>query len=321
MSGEAAILDRISKARGNSEPEPAPTEEPVAVDVSIDEAPEEVVEEVEAINSADAETDTEAEELEVVSDEIVTADDDEEDLYVDYKGREINLKNIEEWEQGHLRQADYTRKTQELADQRKAFEAEKEGNGEQQAKLNAHIATLQAIIDQESLSDEQIAELREYEPEEYIKYQEKIKARNDAISGAKETQPVSNVDIEGERQKLWAANPKWLEDGKQTQAFKDDMSRLETYAKERGYSDQEIAGVQEAHHWQTLLDAAKYRDMSQKNAIIEKKVRKAPVTTKPRAANQTNIQTKIKKAQAQLKKTGRDEDAVALRRLKRQLQE
>lgn len=319
MSGEAAILERISKARGNSEPEAAPTEEPVVVDVSTDEAPVEAVEEVEAV--ADAETDANTEELSEVSDETVTADDDTEDLYVDYKGREINLKDVEEWEQGHLRQADYTRKTQELAEQRKAFDAQKDGNSEQQAKLAAHIATLDAIISQESLSDEQIAELREYEPEEYIKYQEKITARTNALSQAKATQPTSNVDIESERQKLWSANPKWLENGQQTKAFKDDMARLEGYAKDRGYTDQEIAGISSAHHWQTLLDAANYREMNGKSAIIEKKVRKAPVSTRPRAANQTNIQTKIKQATAQLKKSGKAEDAVKLRQLKRQLQD
>jgi len=65
------------------------------------------------------------------------------------------------------------------------------------------------------------------------------------------------------------------------------------------------------------LEAAKYRNMSTKNAAIEKKVRKAPVTTKPRASVQTGIDDEIKVAQAKLKASGKTEDAYHLRQLRR----
>lgn len=321
MSDEQTILNRISMARGNAEPEPEPTAEPEAVDVS-EEMPGDVVESVEEVaeDASDVEADDNPEEL--AGDEVVDSDDsdDDEGLYVEYKGREINLKDVYETEQGQLRQADYTRKTQELADERKAFAEEREKFNDHQSKLGETIAILESIIAEETLSPDAVAELREYEPEEYIKYQEKIQARSDALAKAKEIQPTSNVDIQSERQKLWDANPSWLENGEQTKAFKEDMARLEGYAKENGYSDAEIANITSAHHWQTLLDAAKYREMSKKNVAIEKKVRKAPVTTKPRAATKTNLQDKIVKAQERLKQTGKTEDAVILRQLKRQLQ-
>jgi len=94
---EQAILKRISEARGTSEPEQsAPTEELTAVNVS-DEAPEDdsqlQTEEVERQEIAEQTDETLSEsEEEVVSDEQVTTDtNDDEDLYVEYKGREINL--------------------------------------------------------------------------------------------------------------------------------------------------------------------------------------------------------------------------------------
>jgi len=161
--------------------------------------------------------------------------------------------------------------------------------------------------------------MREYDPEKYIEYQEKLTARKDAVAKAKGSRPSSNVDIESERSKLWAANPSWMEEGKQTKAFSDDMALLDSYAKEHGWSNEEIQGIQRSHHWTTLLDAAKYREISKKNSAIEKKVRKAPVTTKPRATVKANLQTKIEQAQARLKRTGSAEDAVKLRLLKRQL--
>lgn len=316
-TSEQDILNRISVARGTAEPEKEPTAEPDVVNVS-DETPE--PEAVEA-ESEDKVAVTEPEEPEAVEAEPATATDDEEGLYVEYKGREINLKDIEEWEQGSLRQSDYTRKTQELADQRKSFEGEREQYNEQQTTLTGNIAALEAIISEETLSDEAVKELREYEPEEYIRYKEKLDKRTEALTNAKASKPVSSVNVDEERTKLWAANPSWMEDGKPTKAHTDDMALLDGYFKASGYSGDEIGAITSAHHWQTLLEAAKYRSLSTKNAAIEKKVRKAPVTTKPRAAVTTDLQDKIKKAEARLKATGKTDDAVHLRQLRRKLKE
>ena len=316
---EQAILQRISVARGNAEPEQsAPTEEPEAVNVS-DEAPIEADVAVDEPVTTDESTDDVAEvEEEEVSDEPVTAEaDDEEELYVEINGREINLKDIEEWEQGNLRQSDYTKKTQELSEQRKTFDADKEAFTSQQAQLQGSIATLEAIIAEETLSAEDVAELREYEPDAYIKYTEKLSKRDKALSEAKDIQPTSNVDIEAERKALWDANPSWIEDGKQTKAFTNDMNLLTDFAKTNGYSDAEISGIQHSRHWQTLLKAAKYDALGKKNAAIEKKVRRAPVSTKPKQVQQTSLQGQIKKAEAQLKQSGKADDAIKLRQLRR----
>ena len=316
---EQAILQRISVARGNAEPEQsAPTEEPEAVNVS-DEAPIEADVAVDEPVTTDESTDDVAEiEEEEVSDEPVTAEaDDEEELYVEINGREINLKDIEEWEQGNLRQSDYTKKTQELSEQRKTFDADKEAFTSQQTQLQGSIATLEAIIAEETLSAEDVAELREYEPDAYIKYTEKLSKRDKALSEAKDIQPTSNVDIEAERKALWDANPSWLEDGKQTKAFTNDMNLLTDFAKTNGYSDAEISGIQHSRHWQTLIKAAKFDALGKKNAAIEKKVRRAPVSTKPKQVQQTSLQGQIKKAEAQLKQSGKADDAIKLRQLRR----
>lgn len=311
---EQDVLKRISLARGSVEPEAGPTEEPEAVDVSEDEAPEDIIE-----DEAQAEPEiVDTDELEVTEDETVTESNDEEDLYVEYKGREINLKDVAEWEQGGLRQSDYTRKTQELSVSREKLEADRATFDDKHKALDNHIAALEAILAEETLNPDAIAEMREYEPEKYIEYQEKLTSRKDAMSKAKESRPASGIDVEAERSKLWAANPRWLKDGAQTKEYAADMTLLTSYAKEKGYSSEEMNGIQQSHHWQTLLDAAKYREMSKNNSAIEKKVRKAPVTTKPRAATKANLETKIEQAQKRLKQTGKAEDAVKLRLLKRQ---
>jgi hypothetical protein len=330
-TSEADILKRISLARGNSEPEPGPTEEPSAVDVSLVEAVTEESEpvddtDVEAADdtledntldeSADSDAVDDTEELE--SGAVDSGDD--EDLYVEYKGREINLKDVEEWEQGHLRQSDYTRKTQDLAEQRKAFEAEKEAFTEQSSKVQDMAKTLEAIVAEDTLSAEALAEMREYEPEEYIKYQEKMDKRKELLGQlSTSNNQASNVDLEKERQALWDANPAWLDNGKQTEAFTKDMGLIRQYAEDRGFTEEDMSGIQHARVWLAFLDAAKYKEVSKKGAAITKKVRKAPVTTKPKQAAQNSLQREIKEAEARLKQTGRSEDAIKLRQLKRKL--
>ncbi len=314
-TSEALTLKRISIARGNAEPEQAPTEAPEAVDVSAEtpEEPEQAVEVEETTTEAATQDETEEE----VSQEVPKSDNpDEEELYVTIGDREVSLSEVGEWEQGNLRQADYTRKTQELAEQRKTFEVEREDNTTQHKQLAERIATLDAIIAEDTLSAEALKDLREDYPEEYITYQEKIAKRKETLGKAKDVQPVNNVDVEAERSKLWAANPSWMKDGVQTDAFTNDMTVLKTYALGIGYSDQELAGLSHAHHFQTLMDAAKYQALSKKNASIEKKVRKAPVTTKPRAGAKSTIVTQIEKAQAEHKRFGTTQTAAKLRQLR-----
>jgi len=315
-TSEASILERISMARGNAEPAPAePTEELEAVNVS-EEAPEEV--ESEEVLEPEVSDEAEPEEEEEVSELSSTESDDDEDLFVEYKGREINLKDIEEWEQGNLRQSDYTRKTQELADKRKAFEDEQEGFNAERQKLTAQTAALEAIISEELLSADDVAEMREYDPEAYIKYQEKMGRMKSALADAKTQAPKGpSVDVEAERTKLWANNPKWGEAGKPSPEFKQDMDMLNEYAAKSGYSNEEIQAITSSHHWETLLKAARYEKLSQKNSSLAKKVRKAPVSTKPRQAAQSSLEAEIAKADARFRKSGKDKDALALMKLQR----
>ena len=312
-TSEADILKRISLARGTSEPEQAPTEEPEAVDVSSEEeAPED-------LESAPLET-SEPEELDEPEESISVSEDVEEDLYVDYKGREINLKDVEEWEQGHLRQADYTRKTQELSEQRKAFDAEREEFTAKQAKLNDKMATLEAMIAEDTLTDEQLAEMREYEPEKYIAHQEKMSKRKDLLK-AKTEANTSNVDIQKEQQLLLQNNPEWFENGQVTKAYEEDLRVMQDFGLNAGFTADELQGFNTARMYEVLKKAAKYDQLSKKNSAIEKKVRKAPVSTKPRKAAQPSIIDAIKKQEALVKRHGREADFVKLRQLKRQLQD
>ena len=308
------ILERIKVSRGTTEPAKAePTESIEAVDVLEDSAPVEEVEEAEVLTNED----TTAEIEESATEE--EAQDAETDLfYYDIDGEEVSSDQLREWKSNGLMQADYTRKTQELADSRKQFEAEREDFTSKQSKLSEQLATLEAMINEDSLTDEQIQEMREYEPEKYIEHIEKQGKRKEFLKEAKKNaSPTSNVNVQEEQAKLIKANPQWLSDGKATEAYTKDMESLTKYYDDNGFTQEQVNTInQSALLAQAVIDAARFKASNTKKAVVEKRVRKAPVSTKPRA-QATNAQTdEIKKLKAELTRTG---DAKLFQKL-RQLQ-
>jgi len=303
--GSQEALERISKSRAPVDPE-KDNPEPQEIEVLGETETTSVVDEKPI-------------ELETSSDTPNPETNDDDDLYVDYKGREISLKEIEEWEQGNLRQSDYTQKTQELASQKTSFEKEQQDYNDKLTKLNDNITVLESILSEDELSSDELTNMREFEPEDYIQYTEKQQKRKEALLQAKKNKPVSVVNVDNERQKLWEANPQWMDNGKSTKAYDDDMLLIETYTNANGYSSDEIQGITNHRHWLAMIDAAKYKALSDKGSIIAKKVRKAPVTTKPRAVDQGSLQQNLKDAREKLKKTGHHEDAVLVRRIQREL--
>lgn len=319
QTADQQIIERIKLSRGTTEPSTeAPTENTEVVNVSED-APIETVVEPEVLTNET--TTAEIEEPAEAQTEQATTDNEDEDLYVEYKGREINLKDIDEWEQGHLRQADYTRKTQELADSRKHFETEQEGFTGKQSKLSEQLLTLEAMIAEDDISDEALTELREYEPEQYIKHLEKQSKRKEFLKEAKvNATPKSTVNVQEEQSKLIAANPQWVSSGKATEAYTKDMDALTSYYTDNGFSQSQVDAVNSnSLIANAVIQAARASKLGKTNAAIEKRVRKAPVSTKPKAQAGNKQHDEIKKLESQLRKFGRNDDFVKLRKLKRQL--
>lgn len=306
------------KARIDSKSPDSPSEQPEVEDVVNVSEDTPVNDVVETEARANEEIAPEAEESEANEAEQATAPDTDEDLYVEYKGREINLRDVEEWEQGHLRQSDYTRKTQELSDSRKAFDTQQQEYSTKYTELDAKLAQLNAMIDEDTPTADELAEWREYEPDKLLDYQDKQAKRKELLEASKSLKPASNVDAQAEQNKLWQANPAWQDNGKQTKAFTDDMTLTQNYALKNGYSNEELSSLTSAHHFQTLINAAKYEALSKSNASIEKRVRKAPVSTRPKAQTKSHITTDIAAAKAKFKKTGSNDDYVKLRQLERQ---
>jgi hypothetical protein len=94
---------------------------------------------------------------------------------------------------------------------------------------------------------------------------------------------MSPEDIQREQQVLIKNNPEWLDkDGNTTEAHTKDMKLMIEYLVKNGYTAQEQESIVTAKHWQTLLDAARYRESLNKVVEVKKKVKKVPLTPKPK---------------------------------------
>ena len=312
---EQGILERIKVSRGTSEPVTVPTENLEVVNVSED-APIDDVVETEAY--ANEEVTTEIEGSEVTESSQDESSDKESDLlYYEFDGEEISSDQIKEWKSGSMMQADYSRKTQELADNRKDFESKQSSLTAKESELNDKLLTLEAMLNEDTKTAEEIAEMREYEPEEYIKYTEKQSKLKEFVNSAKTAAPVQSVDMKKVSADLFANHPEWMENGKNSQKFIDDTAMMTSYADSRGFHADELKSF-EAKHYEIMLDAARYQSQKKSNAAIEKKVRKAPVSTRPRAAAK-GIDTAVDKAQKAFNKNPNVQNAAALRTAKRQI--
>lgn len=171
QTAEQAYLAARKEARSgaDSAEQPAPVE---AVDVLEDSAPIEEVETEEVTHeesTAEIEESTKAEEATAETSEM-------DDLFADYNGREINLREASEWEESHKNiksmQADCTRKWQEASELKSAEEMQS-SNTSKQAKLSEQLATLEAMISEDSLTDEQLNDLWDDDPDEWKALTEK----------------------------------------------------------------------------------------------------------------------------------------------------
>ena len=305
---EQAYLEKRKAARTgqDSNEQPAPVE---AVDVLDDSAPIEEV--AEAVNE---DVTTEIEESATIEE---TQDEETDLFYYELDGEEVSSDQLREWKSGGLKQADYTRKTQELAEGKKTLEADLQKLNSDRAKLSEQLATLEAMVSEDSLSDEQIAEMREYEPEQYINHIEKQQKRKEFLKGAK-SNANPQVDTQAEQAKLIANNPQWLSDGKATEAYQDDMTALNSYYTDNGFTQDQVDVINtNSLLAQAVIDAARYKATNTRKAVVEKRVRKAPVSTKPRAQT-TNAATEKVKALKARAKNGDAKAFAELRQLQRQ---
>ena len=231
--------------------------------------------------------------------------------------------SLDELLNGYSRTADYQKKTQSLAEQRKAVEAER-GKIDEAAKTRDTYAQRLQVIEQllsQQSAPENLQELKETDPIAYAiavaerserdkqlqaVYAERVRVQQE--QQAMQGQQLRN-HIEHEQQKLVAAIPEFKDDAKAEVIRRD----IRTYAKSIGFSDQELSQVYDSRAVQTLYKAMQYEKLVAGKAGATKKVASAPKTLKPGTSNPTSSEQEARKKEfARLKQTGNKNDAARL---------
>jgi hypothetical protein len=212
---------------------------------------------------------------------------------VDIGDEEVTVEQIKKWKSEGMMQADYTRKRQADADAKREWEADKQKQidavvSEKHKGLDESVAMLQELIKEQ---DDSIDwdDLREFDQGEYLKQKELKEKREAGVKQALDSKAEApkleqSPEFIAEQQKLMIAqNPSWIDkEGNVTEYHAKDMKMLSEYMDKAGYTAEENAQISTAKHWKTLLDAAKYQESLKKVEKVEAKIKKLPVTTKPK---------------------------------------
>jgi hypothetical protein len=283
-------------------------------------------------DDADAEYEAEAE------DDQSEPDDDEDaeevieqelpdDLTIKVKddGKEIEV-TLDELRKGYSRYSDYTRKTQALAEERKAFQSEAEAIRMERAQYAELLPALQAQIemqaeaepDWDTLFNEDPIEAARLERHWRKNQQEKMtklqaiqaEQRRVAEETAKEQQRALAEFVQSERSRLPEVIPEWKDEG----TMQTEAKELREWALNNGFSERDLSALVQASHVSILRKAMLYDKGSKKVEKVKAQPKRVAKIVRPGSTG-TQVaprSTEVKKASQRLARTGRIADAAAL---------
>ena len=248
------------------------------------------------------------------------SDQDEQRFQVKVGGEEKEL-TLTELKSLAQQGADYTKKTQQVAEQRKAVEAEQQAIEEAKYMRDAYAERLQAmeqllnaqqpVEDLESLKESdpigyavRVAEMSQNKEKLYA-----IQAERQRIAEQQQAEQQQGMQqyLSEQAAKLSESLPEYSDPVK-GEALRSD---LRTFAKNLGFSDQELSAVRDARHVMALYKAMQYDKLQQSKPQLNKRVSEPPKTIKSGNSNTATNTDQHKKAMAQLQKTGKIRDAVS----------
>ena len=269
------------------------------------------------------------EDLEV--DEIVDNDEasteNEETLYditVNGNNQKVTLNELM---RGYSRESDYTKKTMDLSNQRKDVESlqnnlkkEFEAVKSSRSQYALQLEELSKNLKQEENIDWE--NLYQTDPAEYVKLKADSDRRKETLGLAQQEQmriqqeqrseqeQVYNNYIANERKILAEKLPVYADKNKSAEFTK----RLSGFAKESGYSDQEISMMVDHRAVLLLADAYRYNQLK-KTKLSGNKVNKAPRVVTSNASNireDSDQKQNVDKRMTRLKKSGHIKDAQSV---------
>ena len=299
--------------------EAKPTEEeesqPIEEDKSLEEESEE-------------EEEPEGEEESEESDEV--EEDEEEPLFpVMVNGEEVEV-TYDELLRGYSRQSDYTRKTQDVAKERRDMDTLQQqynsGLAQMQQERQQYLESLNQIISNSASNLDKFVNvdwdsLKEHDPLEYVTKREEFREAQERVQAmqqehymaqqkqSQDAQRFRSKALQEEHGKLASILPEWSEPEKQKKLVSD----IRSYASDQGFSDEELNSLVDHRSLIVLMKAQKY-DKLQKADIKSKKLKNKPRVIRAGSGKdkKEDSRSSAKQKMKRLRQTGHVNDAASL---------
>ena len=232
-------------------------------------------------------------------------------------GEKIDVE-LEELKAGYQKDADYRRKTEEIAIERRELKAEENRLKNQYSTkmddLNSLVATLNAEINNDYNSKE-LDRLWDEDPTEAAKVDRKIQKRRQTIQQAqqklREHQQTQFKEIISEEQrKLRLKHPEIVDPIKGAAV----QSNIVNYLNSKGFSNEDISKIYDSRYFDVIMDGINFqKTKAAKPSLVSKKVKPSNFVKSGTKSTkeESNSKTRLNQLKA-LKKSGNPKDATDL---------
>jgi len=232
-------------------------------------------------------------------------------------GEKIDVE-LEELKAGYQKDADYRRKTEEIAIERRELKAEENRLKNQYSTkmddLNSLVATLNAEINNDYNSKE-LDRLWDEDPTEAAKVDRKIQKRKQTIQQAqqklREHQQTQFKEIISEEQrKLRLKHPEIVDPIKGAAV----QSSIVNYLNSKGFSNEDISKIYDSRYFDVIMDGINFqKTKAAKPSLVSKKVKPSNFVKSGTKSTkeESNSKTRLNQLKA-LKKSGNPKDATDL---------
>ena len=269
-------------------------------------------------NESEAESDDYESEVEQEDD----GEEQEQPTYLVKAAGEEREVTLDELIKSYQLGTDYTKKSQAVAEERKAVEAERQAVQEAKQMRDTYAQRLEMIEQMlQPQQEENLEYLKETDPIGYsVKVAEMVQrekqlaavqAERSRIQQQQEQDRQAQMQsvVAEEMQKLSSFIPEFTDPAK-GEAIRND---IRAFGKQIGFSDQELAAVYDSRAVLTLYKAMQYDKLVASKPAITKKVTEAPKAiksgvSKPRDSNAEEI----RKLKARVKSSGSPRDAASV---------
>ena len=232
-------------------------------------------------------------------------------------GEKIDV-DLEELKAGYQKDADYRRKTEEIAIERRELKSEEDRLKNQYSTkmddLNSLVATLNAEINNDYNSKE-LDRLWDEDPTEAAKVNRKIEKRKQTIQQAQQKlrehqQTQFREIINEEQRKLRLKHPEIVDpiNGHAVQ------TNIVNYLNSKGFSNEDISKIYDSRYFDVIMDGINFqKTKAAKPSLVSKKVKPSNFVKSGTKSTkeESNSKTRLNQLKA-LKKSGSPKDATDL---------